>query len=69
MNTNNEFIALMDQYGLSYSDVSAYVLAPRNTVYSWTVKPESTRWRAMPNHRLLLLKLQIKDKKLQPVKK
>jgi len=57
----------MERYGLSYSDVSSYTLVARNTVYSWTAAPESSKRRAMPDSILLLLELQIKQHGLKPV--
>ena len=66
MSNNQELTRLMAKYKLSQAKISELLLIGVSTVASWTVKPESKRFRNMPDCMLKLLQLQIKDKRLKP---
>ena len=58
--TNEALKRLMTSYGLSIKDVTERLEVTIDTVKSWRVSRESSRYRKMPGMALKLLKMQLK---------
>ncbi len=68
MNTNNvELKSLMTTYDFNHTRLAEFLGMTSNSTRAWTCNPTSTRFRAMPNSKLKMLKMAITMCKLKPV--
>lgn len=61
---NTELKELIQSYGLSLDDVSAYTDYSLDMVKAWVSSPDSARYRAMQDRGLRLLKYEIQARDL-----
>jgi hypothetical protein len=67
-NNNSELKELIESYGLTLDDVSAFTDYSLDMVKAWVSKPDSPRYRVMQDRALRLLKYEIQARNL-PLKK
>jgi hypothetical protein len=63
---NVELKKLIQSYGLTLDDVSAYTDYSLDMVKAWISNPDSTRYRVMQDRALRLLKYEIQSRDLSP---
>lgn len=65
VDTNAELLKIIEEHQLSLREVADLTMVSYDTVASWTVNKNTSRWRRMPNRNLALLKMCMK----LPIKK
>jgi len=63
---NVELKKLIQSYGLTLDDVSAYTDYSLDMVKAWISNPDSARYRVMQDRALRLLKYEIQSRDLSP---